>query len=108
MYWILTLAAGGALGGLASILLRLAALRDDGLAPWIMRGLAIAVYGIGFVIYAFALKRTNLSIAYPLMVSCTTLVVLAFTSLHEHALRPTQLVGAMFLLVAIALVSRGT
>ncbi|KVD67004.1 small multidrug resistance protein [Burkholderia ubonensis] len=110
MNWLI-LAASGAFGGLASVLLRIAAVQGaaadaSALLPWVLRGAAIGAYGAGFVLYAFALRKANLSVAYPLMVAISILVVLGFTALHEHVLRPTQTVGALVILVGIWLVTR--
>jgi small multidrug resistance pump len=110
MGW-LTIMASGLFGGLASVLLRLAALKDaaPGVSAWlplVLRGAAIGSYGIGFVLYALALRRATLSTAYPLMVAVSILLVLGFTAWHEHALRPSQALGAGVILFGIWLVTR--
>ncbi len=110
MGW-LTLVASGLFGGLASVLLRFAALKEAApdaaaLLPLALRGAAIGSYGIGFVLYAFALRKANLSTAYPLMVAVSILLVLTFTAWHEHALRPSQALGAVVILAGIWLVTR--
>ncbi len=110
MTWII-LIGSGLFGGLASILLRMAALQDTALTtsallPLALRGMAVGFYGVGFVLYALALRKTNLSTAYPLMVAVSILVVLAFTALHEHTLRPTQTFGAAIILLGVWFVTR--
>ncbi|WP_230965400.1 hypothetical protein [Burkholderia stagnalis] len=70
------------------------------------RNFSVVFPAIGFVLYAFAMRKANLSVAYPLMVAISILVVLGFTALHEHVLRPTQAVGALVILVGIWLVTR--
>lgn len=108
MTWTL-LVASGAFGGLASVLLRLAALEGDSVTDWsslILRGAAIGAYGVGFLLYAVALRKVNLGTAYPFMVAISILVVLVFTALHEHVLQSTQLAGALVILAGIWLVTR--
>jgi small multidrug resistance pump len=105
------LIASGLCGGLASVLLRLAALRPASeaaidLMPLLLRGAALGCYGLGFVVYAYALRRANLGTAYPLMVAVSILVVLLFTALHEHALKPSQAIGAAVILAGVWLVTR--
>ncbi|MCC8397500.1 small multidrug resistance protein [Paraburkholderia sp. MMS20-SJTR3] len=108
---VVILIASGTLGGLASVLLRLAALKAaTGLPnewmPLLLRAAALCSYGVGFLLYALALRKANLGIAYPLMVAVSIFVVLTFTALHEHALKPTQLVGAVLILGGVWLVTR--
>jgi small multidrug resistance pump len=83
---IFLLFAAGTLSAIASVLLRVAAtmntvLISGGLVslgtltsgPMLMRAGAIGAYGAGFVLYAIALRRVELSVAYPLMVGITML-----------------------------------
>jgi len=110
MNWIM-IATSGLFGGVASLLLRLAALRGEQTTmlawmPWILRGAAAGSYGIGFVLYALALRRATPATAYPLMVAVSILVVLTFTAWHEHALRPSQMIGAAFILSGVYLIVR--
>lgn len=108
---LIALIVSGTLSGLASVLLRLAALRDAASSagewvPLLFRTAAMGSYGIGFVLYALALRKASLGLAYPLMVGVSILVVLAFTALHEQVLRPTQLAGAAVIFIGIWLVTR--
>ncbi|MGF6599866.1 small multidrug resistance pump [Paraburkholderia sp. GAS448] len=109
---LITLIASGTLSGLASVLLRLAALRaatpsaGGEWMPFLFRAGAMGSYGVGFVLYALALRKANLGVAYPLMVAVSILVVLAFTALHEQVLRPTQIVGAAVIFIGVWLVTR--
>ncbi|MBC8746227.1 small multidrug resistance pump [Paraburkholderia sp. WC7.3g] len=108
---LIALIASGMLSGLASVLLRLAALRaaTPSVGEWVpllLRVAAIGSYGVGFVLYALALRKASLGVAYPLMVAVSILVVLAFTALHEQMLKPTQLVGAVVILGGVWLVTR--
>ncbi|MBN3728301.1 small multidrug resistance protein [Burkholderia sp. Ac-20379] len=107
--WIVV--ASGAFGGLASVLLRMAALKgialgESSLLPWIARAAAVGSYGVGFVLYAIALRKTTLGVAYPTMVAISMLVVLSFTALHEHLLRPMQVAGALVILLGVWMVTR--
>lgn len=107
---LIALIASGMLSGLASVLLRLAALRAAAPSaewvPLLLRAAAMGSYGIGFVLYALALRKASLGLAYPLMVAVSVLVVLAFTALHEQMLKPTQIVGAAVIFVGVWLVTR--
>ncbi|MBN3787929.1 small multidrug resistance protein [Burkholderia sp. Ac-20353] len=110
MNWLIVIASG-IFGGLASVLLRIAALKGIALGessalPWIARGAAIGAYGIGFVLYAIALRKTTLGVAYPTMVAISMLVVLSFTALYEHLLKPLQAVGAVVVLIGVWMVTR--
>nr|WP_233624158.1 small multidrug resistance protein [Burkholderia vietnamiensis] len=103
--------ASGLFGGLASILLRVAALKgltlgESSILPWIARGAAVGAYGVGFLLYAIALRKTTLGVAYPTMVAISMLVVLSFTALHESLLRPMQVVGAVVILMGVWMVTR--
>lgn len=108
---LIALIASGMLSGLASVLLRLAALRaaapsSGEWVPLLLRAAAMGSYGIGFVLYALALRKASLGLAYPLMVAVSILVVLAFTALHEQVLKPTQIAGATAIFIGVWLVTR--
>ncbi|RQR76605.1 MULTISPECIES: small multidrug resistance protein [unclassified Burkholderia] len=110
MNWLIVVASGF-FGGLVSILLRVAALKgitlgEASILPWIARGTAIGAYGVGFLLYTIALRKTTLGVAYPTMVAISILVVLSFTALHEHVLRPIQMVGAVVILIGVWMVTR--
>ncbi|HDR8987582.1 TPA: small multidrug resistance protein [Burkholderia vietnamiensis] len=110
MNWLIVVASG-LFGGLASILLRVAALKglilgESSILPWIARGAAVGAYGVGFLFYAIALRKTTLGVAYSTMVAISMLVVLSFTALHESLLRPMQVVGAVVILIGVWMVTR--
>ncbi|MGU7785227.1 small multidrug resistance protein [Burkholderia sp. PU8-34] len=110
MNWLIIIASG-IFGGLASVLLRVAALKgialgESSVLPWMARGAAIGAYGIGFVLYAIALRKATLGVAYPTMVAIALLVVLLFTALHEQLLRPMQAAGALVILIGVWMVTR--
>ncbi|MGU7785353.1 small multidrug resistance protein [Burkholderia sp. PU8-34] len=93
------------------MLLRVAALKgialgESSVLPWMARGAAIGAYGIGFVLYAIALRKATLGVAYPTMVAIALLVVLLFTALREQLLRPMQAAGALVILIGIWMVAR--
>jgi len=94
----------------ASILLRIAARVDNdpslfatGGRPLLYRLAAIAAYGAGFGLYALALKRVELSVAYPLMVAVTILEILVFGVVAGEAVSPRIVAGAGFLLISVLL-----
>ncbi|WP_186084046.1 small multidrug resistance protein [Burkholderia gladioli] len=110
MNWLIIIASG-IFGGIASVLLRIAALKgialgESSVLPWLMRGAAVAAYGAGFILYALALRRTTLGIAYPTMVAVSMIVVLSFTALHENLLRPVQAAGAFVILIGVWMLTR--
>jgi multidrug transporter EmrE-like cation transporter len=108
----ITLLLSGSCSALASILLRLAGkmpaengvlLLSFATRPLLYRFGAICAYGAGFVLYAIALKRVELSIAYPLMVAVTILEITLFgVALGEGASLRT-LTGVALLLVSVLL-----
>ncbi|MDR0244129.1 MAG: small multidrug resistance protein [Burkholderia sp.] len=107
----LIVVASGVFGGLASVLLRIAALKgialgETSVLPWMVRGAAVAAYGVGFVLYAVALRKATLGVAYPAMVATSMLVVLSFTALHEHLFRPIQAVGAFVIVIGVWMITR--
>lgn len=102
----------GTCSALASILLRLAgkvSAHSDvlvlgmGSRPLIYRLAAIGAYGAGFVLYALALRRVELSVAYPLMVSVTILEILLFGVASGEAISLRTVAGAALLLVSVLL-----
>jgi multidrug transporter EmrE-like cation transporter len=108
----LTLILSGTCSALASILLRFAGkLPGSGEAllfgmaarPLVYRLAAIAAYGTGFVLYALALRRVELSIAYPLMVTVTILEIMVFGALFGEAMSMRTLAGAALLIASVVL-----
>jgi multidrug transporter EmrE-like cation transporter len=108
----ITLLLSGTCSALASILLRLAGkmpadhgalLLSLATRPLLYRFGAICAYGAGFVLYAIALRRLELSIAYPLMVAVTILeITLVGVALGEAASLRT-LTGVALLLLSVLL-----
>lgn len=70
--------------------------------------LGIALFGLNVLVYATALARLNLSVAYPVMVAGSLIVVvlLSATWLREPV-TPVQLSGIALLILGIVLVTRG-
>lgn len=102
----------GTCSALASILLRLAGrvvVHSDILIlgvsgrPLLYRLAAIGAYGAGFAFYALALKRVELSVAYPLMVAVTILEILLFGVASGEAVSLRILLGAGLLVVSVLL-----
>jgi len=70
--------------------------------------LGIALFGLNVLVYATALARVNLSVAYPVMVAGSMIVVvlLSATWLREPV-TSVQLSGIALLILGIVLVTRG-
>jgi multidrug transporter EmrE-like cation transporter len=109
---IIFLLLSGTCSALASVLLRLAgqvAIQSDVLVfsfatrPMLFRLAAIGAYGAGFALYAFALKRIELSVAYPLMVAVTILEILLFGWACGEAVSFRTITGAGLLLLSVLL-----
>jgi small multidrug resistance pump len=64
---------------------------------------AIVSYGIGFLLYALALKRTELSTAYPAMVGMTILMLLIYGTFAGEAITVKGLAGAAMVAFGVAL-----
>ncbi|CAB3727264.1 DMT family transporter [Paraburkholderia rhynchosiae] len=102
----------GTCSALASILLRLAGqvvVSSDVLVlgmngrPLLYRLGAIGAYGAGFAFYALALRRVQLSVAYPLMVAVTILEIVMFGVASGETISPRIVAGAGLLLVSVIL-----
>jgi small multidrug resistance pump len=104
----------GTCGAAASILLRLAGRMEVAagvplnlamlVSPaMLLRFAAVGAYGLGFVVYATALRRVELSIAYPLMVGITILEIFAFGLFAGEAMNLRTWLGAAMLVAAIGL-----
>ena len=112
MSFILLLLSGTC-SALASVLLRMAAGRvispDDVMVlgvssgPMIYRMAAIGAYGAGFALYAFALRRVELSVAYPFMVAVTIFEILLFGLASGETLSLRTVTGAALLLFSVVL-----
>ncbi|PXW27220.1 hypothetical protein [Paraburkholderia caballeronis] len=89
MISILFLLLSGTCSAIASILLKNASSGEGAAAlassfaidrPMLLRISALGAYGIGFLMYALALRRVELHIAYPLMVAITVIELFVFNA----------------------------
>ena len=70
----------GVASAAATYLLRMSHLQaalseNPSMTRFMYLGAAVASYGIGFVLYALALRRLPISFAYPFMTACTIILV---------------------------------
>jgi small multidrug resistance pump len=116
---ILLLLISGSCSALASILLRVAsqyAVAGGDVVtlllarPNVMRAAALGAYGVGFLMYALALKRVELSVAYPAMVAVTVVELFLFSLWSGDGLSMKTVSGAALLVAGVWLLSspRGT
>jgi len=110
MNYLLLLAASIASAG-ATVLLRRAGTLPAGQivfglpAPWLLIGLALGSYGLGFLAYAKALQNLAANVAYPVMTGLTLIFTLAVSMLWlDEALTLRGTAGAALLLVGIVLI----
>jgi small multidrug resistance pump len=113
---IFMLFGAGTLSAIASILLRIAAqdngklvagaltLASLGSLPMLLRIGALAAYGCGFVLYAVALKRVQLSMAYPLMVGTTVIALIAYDLVAQEGVGVKTAAGAALLMIGVVLI----
>ncbi|SEA82356.1 DMT family transporter [Paraburkholderia sartisoli] len=109
--YIIFLLLSGTCSATASVLLRIAGKSTDDFShlsalfnqAMLLRVGALGAYGLGFIFYAIALKKIELSIAYPLMVGVTVFEIFIFALVSNEALTFRTLTGAGFLLVGVAL-----
>lgn len=105
----------GTCSALASVLLRVAGQMSvasssmQGLAslltmPNMLRVGAIVAYGAGFVLYALALKRIELNIAYPLMVGIAILEIFGYGLLGGESVSARSAMGALLIMSGIFLI----
>lgn len=115
---LMLLLLSGTCSAMASILLRVAGqlgVAPDALAmtlftrPMLLRAGALGAYGAGFLLYALALRKIELSVAYPLMVGVTLLEIFVFGLCNNEALTLKTLAGAGLLTAGVFLLySSGT
>lgn len=104
------------LNAAANILLKMGAVRLGALGEpglfgrlvtnyYLIGGLALFAANVGF--YAAALARLNLSLAYPVMMAGGVMIVVTVSILFlRETLSATQMVGMLFLVVGLVLVTR--
>jgi small multidrug resistance pump len=109
------LIASGLMSAVASVMLRIAGqLPPDSITtalasqPVLLRAGAVAAYGLGFILYALALRRIELSVAYPLMVGVAILAIFLYGLAGGDAVTMRSVVGAILIFSGILLLySRG-
>jgi small multidrug resistance pump len=108
----LLLIASGIMSALASVLLRIAGQIPEATAttvaaltstPMLLRVAAIAAYGVGFILYALALRRIELSVAYPLMVGVAILAIFVYGLAGGDAVTLKSVIGAILIFSGILL-----
>lgn len=68
---------------------------------------AVGAYGVGFILYAVALRRLDLSLAYPMMVAIAVLGVISYGQFFgNEAITSTRLLGATLIAVGVFLLNR--
>jgi quaternary ammonium compound-resistance protein SugE len=68
---------------------------------------ALGIYGLGFGLYALALRRLDLSLAYPLMVGLSIVGVFLFATLSgTEAVSAPRICGAVLIMAGAFLVSK--
>ena len=93
----------------ANILIKKASAHEIGLAlyltPWFISGAAL--YGVSLATYTLALKTIPLSIAYPILIS-GSLIVVAFYALFflQEPFGISRFIGFSLLLAGVALVAK--
>lgn len=110
-YFLLFLSA--CMSALASVLIKLAGQEDFAWA-WQWQSLvsrpvflivgALAAYCFGFLFYAVALKKLELSIAYPIMVAGTILLIYGYGLLMGESVNMQSAAGAVLLIFSIFLI----
>lgn len=104
------------LNGIANLLLRFSALNEPALSlkeiglqslvehKWLLLGLSIFAGNVIF--YMLALRNLPVSIAYPVMVAMSLLIVAAGANfLFKESVTGTQIIGYILLIVAIYLLT---
>lgn len=107
----LMLFLSGTMSAIASIFLRVAGRMPDveNMAhlmtmPNLLRVSAIIAYGAGFMLYAFALKHVELSVAYPLMVGVAILEIFGYGLLGGDSVSTRSMLGAALIMSGIWLI----
>lgn len=67
---------------------------------------ALGAYGVGFLFYMLALAKTEVRIAYPVMVSMTVIQLFIWSAVMESTPDFKALVGIFFILTGIFLTVR--
>jgi len=105
------LISSGIMSALASVFLRIAGQMPVASAttfaltstPMLLRLSAIGAYGLGFILYALALRRVELSVAYPLMVGVAILAIFLYGIAGGDAVTVKSVIGAILIFSGILL-----
>ena len=106
-FWCMLAAVASAV---ATLLIKLS--HQPGSSEWTLTrlgwlGAACAAYGIGFVCYAIALQKLQMSLAYPVMVAIT-MVLVAVTGYFalQEALTASKLAGMLLIALGAFVLAR--
>lgn len=101
VYWI-SLVLALFLNAFSNIAVKVGAIKSSKI--FILIGLL--GFGIQFMFYAFALKKINLSIAYPIMVGCGFMIIGIYSHifLKEH-ISIFGILGMILIVIGVAFVS---
>lgn len=75
--------------------------------PLLLRLLAIGAYGLGFLLYAASLKKLELGVAYPAMVTITLLELFVYNTI-AGGITMRMALGALFLVFGLFLLAPAT
>jgi multidrug transporter EmrE-like cation transporter len=101
-----------------NVLMKLGMKNMDGEKPFSFPGLlhsmvfnplliiGVICYGLSLIFYLFILRKTNLSIAYPIVVSSTMLLVSMSSWIMKEAITPLQIAGCAIILCGIFMIVR--
>ena len=103
---LLLLVVSGTCSAVASVLLKTVRGDAQAVALFGSYGFAIAAYGLGFVLYAVALKRLPLTLAYPVMIAVTMVEVYLYGVIAGERIEPAGALGALLIMLGAALVLR--
>lgn len=71
--------------------------------PWFW--MAIALYGAGTFLWIYILQQTKLSVAYPFSAAAFVVVPLAAALLFGEAITPAYMIGALLIVMGIAVIA---
>lgn len=103
----LSLFGAGLCAAAASVLLKNAA--TPGLSLWSVRALAfavgaVAVYGVGFVLYGCSLRYLPVGIAYVCMVAVAAVLLFGYMFVRGQPVHVREWLGAVVVIVGVYLV----
>ena len=74
-------------------------------SPLVLAGLAL--YGVGTVLWLFALRQLDLSLAYPFVAMSFVMVALSGMIVLGEPVQPTRLVGIGLIILGLLVMARG-